>query len=240
MFDKWRRYSYAAQKHQRYRLLKILLCFLALYVLYNVLIAYGFSVWSVGNDTMREGLHPGDMLIFASYKLPDLISDLKSDGRDIPHKRGDIVLLDAPAGNYSVFMKALDGIVRFFTAQQFGISGRNQVYIKRIIGLPGDKISMANYIFRVKSVHDSFTLTEFEMAPKPYYPVIPAVSPLWDESIPFSGSMKEVTLRPDEYFVVSDDRSNTNDSRTWGALPSDAIMAKAVFRFWPLTRIGRP
>jgi signal peptidase I len=66
------------------------------------------------------------------------------------------------------------------------------------------------------------------------------VPALWDESIPFSGNMDSLILGPGECFVISDDRSNTNDSRTWGPIPADLITGKAIFRYWPLTRIGRP
>jgi signal peptidase I len=62
---------------------------------------------------------------------------------------------------------------------------------------------------------------------------------LWDTSIPFSGNMDRIILGEDECFVVSDDRSNTNDSRTWGPVSADRITGKAVFRYWPFTRIGR-
>ena len=242
MFDKWRKYSYAAQKHQRYRLLKIILCFLGLYVLYNLLVTFGFSVWSVENDTMQSGLRPGDRLIFASYAIPALLTEISAKNRDIPFERGDIVLVDISRNeSRSRVFIVLDGFVRFFTAQRISIADKNMpVYIKRIIGVPGDELIMNNYIFRVRAASAPYSLTEFEMADKPYYPSIPQVPALWDESIPFSGTMDSLTLGPDEYFVVSDDRSNSNDSRTWGAVSSDVIRAQAILRFWPLTRIGRP
>jgi signal peptidase I len=109
-----------------------------------------------------------------------------------------------------------------------------------VIGLPGDEISMTNFVFRVKPQGSSYSLTEFELADKPYNPAIPQVSALWDESIPFSGSMDRLVLGPDECFVVSDDRGNTNDSRTWGPVSTSLITARAVFRFWPVSKIGRP
>jgi len=240
MFDKWRKYSYAAQKHQRYRLLRIIMGLLALYILYNALTAFGFSVWSVETDAMQSGLHAGDRLIFASYAIPGLIAELKSDGA--PFRRGDIALVDVSrTENNMLSLRVLDGIARFFTAQRFSFLHKNSpVYIKRIIGLPGDEVSMNNFVFRVRAAHDSFTLTEFEMASKPYYPLIPQVPALWDESIPFSGNMEALTLGSGEYFVISDDRGNTNDSRTWGPIPAETIRARALFRFWPLTRVGRP
>jgi signal peptidase I len=242
MFDKWRKYSYAAQKHQRYRVLRILMIFLIVYVLYNALTAFGFSVWSVETDAMQSGLRSGDRLIFASYAIPGLIADLKPNGGGLPFRRGDIVLVDSSRSEKDMAsIRILDGVVRFFTAQRYSLLDRTgQVYIKRVIGLPGDEISMNNFVFRVRAARESYSLTEFEMADKPYYPSIPQVPALWDESIPFSGTMDAVTLGPGECFVVSDNRGATNDSRTWGPIPEETIRAKAVFRFWPLTRMGRP
>jgi len=242
MFDKWRRYSYTAQKNQRYRLLKVILWFIALYIVYNLLAAFGFSTWSVENETMRNGIHAGDKIIFASYVFPGFVTDVKIDGRGIPYKRGDIVLVDLNhAKKYGFPLRSLDRIVRFFTAQRFCIFDKNEpVHIKRIIGLPGDEISMNNYVFTVRPFNESYSLSEFEMADKPYHLVIPEVSGIWDASIPFSGSIPAIKLAPDECFVVSDDRSNTNDSRTWGPVSPDTIKAKAVFRYWPIKRLGRP
>jgi signal peptidase I len=52
--------------------------------------------------------------------------------------------------------------------------------------------------------------------------------------------MAAIVLKDNECFVVSDDRNNTNDSRTWGAVSLDLIAGKAVFRYWPILRMGNP
>jgi signal peptidase I len=112
--------------------------------------------------------------------------------------------------------------------------------MKRVIGLPGDEIIMTNFVFRVKPSGGSYSLTEFELSDKPYDVTIPHVPALWDESIPFSGNMDRIVLGENECFVIADDRSNTNDSRTWGPVPAELIIGRALFRYWPFTRIGRP
>jgi signal peptidase I len=49
--------------------------------------------------------------------------------------------------------------------------------------------------------------------------------------------MKELTLGEDEYFVLSDDRADTNDSRTWGPLPAACLKGRALLIYWPPNRI---
>jgi signal peptidase I len=238
MLERKKQYSFKEQKYQRYKLLKFFLGFLVLYVLYNVLVTFFISVWVMENDTMQPSLASGDRLIFSSFTLPSWLRQKGPDEQSFPFKRGSIVLVDM--GNVkgqNVPMKIVDGVVRFFTAQQVSIFSRGQYHIKRVIALPGDEIYMNNFVFRVKPSGSPYSLTEFELSDKPYHPAIPQVPALWDESIPFSGNMDTIILGPDECFVISDDRSNTNDSRTWGAVSPSLITARAIFRFWPLVKI---
>ncbi|MDR2134064.1 MAG: signal peptidase I [Treponema sp.] len=242
MFDKWRKYSYAAQKNRRHRLLWIFLAVLALYVLYNLLASFVFSVWALENDAMRPSLYRGDRLVFSSSAIPSLLADLKVPNSSLPFRRGSIVLIDMDRNEKEKTpLLIIDGILRFFTAQRISLSGNGErYYVKRVIGLPGDEITMTNFILRVKPADSSYTLTEFELSGKPYDVNIPQVPALWDEAIPFSGNMDRMVLGEDECFVISDDRSNTNDSRTWGPVSADFIRGRALFRYWPFTRMGLP
>jgi len=237
MFDKWTQYSYTAQKKQRTQLLRYLFVFIILYVIYNCFTAFFFSVWVVDNNTMMPGLNSGDRLIFTSFNPPSWLRN-KNEQNYFPFKRGSIVLVDM--GHYKdkkLPLRIIDGIVRFFTAQNVSIfSGKGQYYIKRVIALPGDEISMNNYVFKVKAAGSTYSLTEFELSDKPYQPYIPKTPELWDGSLPFSGSMDPILLGQNECFVVSDDRSNTNDSRTWGAISPSIITARALLRFFPFAK----
>jgi signal peptidase I len=46
-----------------------------------------------------------------------------------------------------------------------------------------------------------------------------------------------VTLKPDELFLMGDNRNHSNDSRFWGPLKRDRVIGKAMFIFWPFSRI---
>ena len=237
MFDKRTHFSYRAQKKQRYKILIFFIGFIVLYILYNCLTAFFFSVWVVDNNTMQPGLNEGDRIIFNSFQPPSFLRGNYEN--QFSFKRGSIVLVDMRhEKNLKWPLRALDGVVRFFTAQRVSIfSGRGQYYIKRVIALPGDEISMNNYVFRVKAAGTSFSLTEYELSGKPYHPAIPRTPDIWDDSLPFSGNMDTIILGHDECFVVSDDRVNTNDSRTWGAVSPSLITARAAVRIWPLNKI---
>ena len=239
MFNKWLKYSYAAQKDQRYRVRWVLIWIIAIFLLYLFLTTFVFSVRRLETDVMQPELHSGDRVIFASRMIYRFLPDEIGAAR---LHRGNIVLVDTAQGKRRGIIRPIfDTAVRFFTAQQIGLLGHNgNFYVKRVIGLPGDEITMTNFIVRVKPAGSAYSFTEFELWDRPYSPNIPQIPALWDSSLPFSGSMETIVLGEDECFVLSDDRGNTNDSRTWGPIPMDYIAGCALFRYWPPTRIGLP
>ncbi len=89
-------------------------------------------------------------------------------------------------------------------------------FIKRIIGLPGEKVE----------VRDGRVYINDQLLEEDYLPRTAGYS--WGPRI----------VGPDEYFVLGDNRGNSNDSHTWGMLPADLIVGKAWISLWPLERIG--
>jgi len=91
-------------------------------------------------------------------------------------------------------------------------------YIKRIIGMPGDKVQVV----------EGTVFVNGQALDEPYVP-----SEYRDQvSTPLS------TVPPDEFYVLGDHRSSSNDSRSWGTVPRKFIYGKAVFVYWPLDRLG--
>jgi signal peptidase I len=239
MVDKKRRFSYTDQKNRTHTKRWIVLWVFVFFVVYTTLTSLLFSVRVLENETMQPGLFKGDRFIFSSHQIYSFIPG--TDAASLL-RRGTIVLVDKSVGTpKSFFSIALDGAIRFFTAQRFGFdSGEDNLFIKRVIGLPGDEITMVNFVIRVKPKGETYSYTEFELWDRPYESIIPSIPALWDESLPFSGNMETVVLGENEYFVLSDDRSNSNDSRTWGPVPLNLIAGKVLFRYWPLNRLGIP
>jgi len=250
MLEKRPPYSYVDLKNKRHRLLKFILFFILFIVAYNCLVSFFFSVWVVDNDTMQPGLQKGDRLIFTSFITPWKLN--KNIDNNFSFKRGTIVLINKNNEiDRKLPLRLADTVVRFFTLQRISIFSKDeQYYIKRVIALPGDEIFMNDYVFRIKAVGHTYVLTEFEFSEKPYHPAKPEMldnktqsentvqqNIIWDESIPFSGRMDAIKLGANECFVVSDDRGNTNDSRTWGPVSPSSIKARAVLRFWPLNKL---
>ncbi len=91
-------------------------------------------------------------------------------------------------------------------------------YIKRVVGLPGDKVE----------VRDGTVWLNGKPLKEPYVPAE------YQDHV----SMAPLTVPADHYFVLGDHRSSSNDSRSWGPVPRAAIYGKAVFSYWPVAKMG--
>lgn len=90
------------------------------------------------------------------------------------------------------------------------------VYLKRVVGLPGERVEIRRGVVFV----DGRELAE------------PYVRYRDDRST------DPVTVTPGNYYVLGDNRSNSDDSRDWGLVPRDEIIGKAVIAIWPPSRAG--
>lgn len=91
-------------------------------------------------------------------------------------------------------------------------------YIKRVVGLPGEWVSLRNGRVFVNG----------EPLREPYLPA----------RFVDSGSYPSTHIGQDEYFVLGDHRESSNDSRAWGTVSREYIYGKAVFIYWPYSRLG--
>ncbi len=82
--------------------------------------------------------------------------------------------------------------------------------IKRVIGLPGDQVKVENGQVFVNG----------EMLNETYIAAAPNYASEWQ-------------VPAGNFFVLGDNRNNSSDSHSWGLLPSDKIVGKAVLIYWP-------
>jgi signal peptidase I len=96
----------------------------------------------------------------------------------------------------------------------------SKYFIKRVIGLPGETISIDGNVVTVVNAQNEkgFILDE---------PYVPAMSP--------NTSITE-TLGEHEYFVMGDNRDQSSDSRVWGVLRDDLIVGRAFLRLFPVSQ----
>ncbi len=93
-------------------------------------------------------------------------------------------------------------------------------FIKRLVGLPGDTLTIKNGVVSIatEEISESFVLDE------PY--VTYSKTDNKDDEV--------ITLSDNEYFVMGDNRAASLDSRTWGVLPQDLIVGRALLRLFPI------
>ncbi len=91
-------------------------------------------------------------------------------------------------------------------------------YVKRIIAIPGDTLTIRNTTVIV----DGVTLNETYINPA-------------NQGNPFAEKrIENMVIPPGDYFVLGDNRANSSDSRDWGLLPRKNIIGRAALVYWPL------
>jgi signal peptidase I len=112
-------------------------------------------------------------------------------------ERGDIVVFETPP-------------------QAAADCGAGGTFVKRLIGLPGDRIGQRHGVLRVNG----------ERLDEPYVKGNPGTN------------FRTRTLGQDEYFMMGDNRAESCDSREWGPVSRDDLIGPVFAVYWPLTRIG--
>ena len=147
-------------------------------------------------------------------------------------KRGDIITFEAPSTTYVT--KASynpDDVTAEYKNDSKGIGEKikssidifgETSFIKRVIGLPGDYVEIKN-----KSVYLNGQALEEKYLD---------AGTVTDSA---EGFFLDVVVQDGYVYVLGDNREVSGDSRRFGCIPIDKIEGKAVFRFWPLNKLGK-
>jgi signal peptidase I len=157
--------------------------------------------YRIPSPSMEPTLHCGKPADGCRARVSDRVIANRIVYRFQAPERGDIIVFEAPSGVRS----ACDA---------------GGAFIKRIVGLPGEKVSMQDgHVFI-----DGVPLKEPYLA-RAYRG---RESGEWPRS-PRGG-----------YFVLGDNRAKSCDSRRWGVVPRENIIGRADIRYWPPHRAGEP
>jgi len=97
-------------------------------------------------------------------------------------------------------------------------------YIKRIIGLPGETVQIANGKVILFGENGKAQILD--------------ESNYLKNNLETPGNVK-ITLGNNEFFVLGDNRQFSSDSRAWGALPRENIIGRAFFRAFPFDKFSK-
>lgn len=116
-------------------------------------------------------------------------------------ERGQIVVFEAPRG-----------------ARQCGLGDGGTTFVKRIVGLPGERLSERK----------GTILVDGERLVEPYV----------DPSLRGASDGRWPRVPPGHYFLLGDNRIESCDSRTWGPVPRESLIGPVTLTYWPPKRIS--
>lgn len=172
----------------------------------------------IPSGSMKPTLQIGDRIVVEKLtKYPNIISNHSFENTP---KRGDVMIF------YPPFVKLKTDPWSVFS-RLTGFFCKDVAYIKRVIGLPGEK-------FEIKQSENG--------AYKVYINDKPLDEPYIMSEYEYTRCRDNMYCGPfiipeNQYFMMGDNRGNSQDSRFWGTLPRDRFIGRAVFVFWPLTRL---
>lgn len=214
----------AIKKYRRVFLSDFVEAIVAAIVVAIILRVFFVSVYRVPTESMQPSLIPGDFIVAwkTSYGIPVPFFSNQKWGEVLPD-RGDVVV--------------------------FRLPGEDALFVKRVIGLPGDRIAIENGKVRLNevtvtadSLADSTTdngpnndiLLAAESSGKSTHIVMRRVDQVEADFL------APLIVPPGEVFVLGDFRTESIDSRQWGTIPASSIEGRVARVAFSLVLESRP
>ena len=102
----------------------------------------------------------------------------------------------------------------------------DQLIVRRVVAVPGDKIAIKEGHLVINGQEVEYIEDESEIVEK-----LPQEKGFHSLKKPLKGKMKQITIPEGKFFVLSDNRSMGDDSKTWGLIPLENVESK-IFWIW--------
>ena len=153
--------------------------------------------------------------MFPNINIDDRVLVVKDEIINYEYSLGDIVVFYAPQSSIPLSTDLLVSNLKIWNLiTQSEVNDQATVYIKRIVGTPGDQVNIES--------NGSIFVNNIELKIK-------------NVNNTNNGDLFEIKLSENEYFLVGDNRDNSFDSRMFGPISSDRIIGKAYFKIYPFS-----
>jgi signal peptidase I len=184
------------------------------------LLTFVLQPFLIPSESMEHTLLVGDFLLVNKQIFAPSGSKYGPDRWMMPYRdveRGDIVVFHHPDPPYLV---------------------------KRVVGIPGDHIRIEDGRVTVNGATLDEPYAAFEpAAPNPFRDNFPAqvytdpnIDPIWWRQLQGLTQNGELVVPPGEYFMLGDNRNHSKDSRFWGFVPRQAIIARPLVIYFSVRR----
>ena len=153
--------------------------------------------------------------MFPNINIDDRVLVVKDEIIDYEYSIGDIVVFYAPQSSIPLSTDLLVSNLKIWNLiTQSEVNDQATVYIKRIVGTPGDLINIES--------NGSIFVNDIELE-------------IQNVKNTNNGDIFDIKLSENEYFLVGDNRENSFDSRMFGPISRDRIIGKAYLKIYPFS-----
>jgi signal peptidase I len=160
-----------------------------------------FSLWRLAGEVIETVVLA--VVLFVGINVATARIRVDGSSMEPTFYDGEYVLVNRLA--YRLGSLSRGDVVIFYLPDQ-----PKRDYIKRVIGLPGDRVEVSGREVRVNG----------ELIQEDYIAASPTYTGVW-------------TVPEGSAFVLGDNRNNSTDSHNWGAIPIRDIMGRAILIYWP-------